>query len=266
VHDANGLISDFVEKPPKENAPTNEINAGTYLFEREMLDWIPAGRNVSIEREAFPEIIASERLYSYTTDDYWMDLGRPDEYLAAHVDILAGRMPMLQPPLPARVYVEDGATIDPTVELGPNAVVGTGSIVGPRAVVRGSVLWNNVTIERGAVVEGAIVASGAKIRRDARVHEESVVGHYTVVPAGTVLERGSRVGATAPISGHEPTAIFLPLTQVSETLISPSLDGSVSSGLLSSNTRYKKGRPFQASFVTVGGEETKVSQHDHLIR
>lgn len=200
VSGADACISGFIEKPPRENAPTNVINAGTYLFEREVLDLIPAGRNVSIERETFPAIVASRRLYSYTTEDYWMDLGRPDEYLQAHADILAGRMPMLEPPFPVRAYVEAGATIDPTAQLESNAVVGRGSTIGPRAVLRDSVLWDNVTIEEGAIVEGAIIATGATIGRDARVHEDSVIGHYTAVPAGAVLEPGSRVGATAPIA------------------------------------------------------------------
>lgn len=200
VCDAEECISGFIEKPAKEDAPTNVINAGTYLFERDVLDLIPAGRNVSIERETFPAIVAGRQLHSYTTGDYWMDLGRPDEYLQAHADILAGRMPMLEPPFPIRSYVEAGATIDPSAQLGPNAVVGRGSTVGPHAVVRDSVLWDHITIEDSAVVEGAIVATGATIGRGARVHEESVIGHYAAVPAGAVLEKGSRVGANAPIS------------------------------------------------------------------
>jgi len=127
VHDWNGLITEFVEKPPKETAPTHEINAGTYLFEREILDFIPSGRNVSIERETFPAVIAAGKgLYSYTTDDYWMDVGRPEQYLAAHVDILEGRIPMLQLEPGVSVYAEAGVSIDPTAIVGPNVVSGTG--------------------------------------------------------------------------------------------------------------------------------------------
>ena len=77
VHDATGRISAFVEKPKREEAPTNEVNAGTYLLDRSVLDAIPAGRPVSIERETFPELIASGKaLYAYTTSDYWIDLGQ----------------------------------------------------------------------------------------------------------------------------------------------------------------------------------------------
>lgn len=215
VHDAETRISAFVEKPPRETAPTNEINAGTYLFEREILDFIPPGRNVSIERETFPQVIASGKgLYSYTTSDYWMDLGKPEQYLAAHADILEGRMPMLLEPgvsgdgapllanarVNEPVHADAGIRIDATAELGPNVVLGEGCVVGARAILRDTVLWDNVTIGDGARVEGSIVASGARIGKNAIVGAGSVIGHDAVVPADSTLEAGSRVGATAPIT------------------------------------------------------------------
>ena len=216
VHDEQMRISAFVEKPPRETAPTNEINAGTYLFEREILDMIPAGRNVSIERETFPAVIAAGKgLYSYTTDDYWMDLGKPEQYLAAHNDILAGRMPMLalEPgatgdgaaglgaaTLHSPVHADANVKVAAGAELGPNVVLGDGCSIGARAIVRNSVLWDGVVVEDGAIIEGAIVASGCRIGSEARVLEGSVIGHDTTIERGRVLERGSRVGATAPIS------------------------------------------------------------------
>jgi mannose-1-phosphate guanylyltransferase len=216
VHDADGRISSFVEKPPRETAPTNEINAGTYLFEREILDMIPGGRNVSIERETFPEVIASgQGLYAYTTSDYWIDLGRPEQYLAAHTDILAGRMPMLEiePGASGKgasvlksvqrvtlpVHVDEGVTIDPTATVGPNAVLGTGVTIGARAIVRNSVLWDGVRIEEEASVESSIVASDAVVGAGARLPAGSVIGHDAVIEPGTLLEPGARVGATEPI-------------------------------------------------------------------
>jgi len=217
VHDADGRISAFVEKPPKGSEPTNEVNAGTYLFEREILDVIPAGRNVSIERETFPRIIAEGKgLYAYTTDDYWMDLGKPEQYLAAHRDVLARRMPMLavEPGVSGQgaaalrglagltppVHADAGVKIDPSAKIGPDAVLGTGCSVGASAIVRDSVLWDGVTIEAGAIVEGAIIASRAHIGAGAHVAPGSVIGHDSVIEAGTKLEPDSRVGASAPIT------------------------------------------------------------------
>ena len=200
VHDDSGLISAFVEKPPKETAPTNDVNAGTYLFEREILDLIPPGRNVSIERETFPHVIETGKgLYAVTTDDYWIDLGRPEHYLQAHRDALAGRI-ALPGVAPGVIHLDAGASIDPTAHVGPDVVIGAGSSVGPRAVVRDSVLWDGVTIEEGARVEGAILASGVRIGRGAVVPQGSVIGHNTAIAPGQILERDSRVGAGAPIA------------------------------------------------------------------
>jgi mannose-1-phosphate guanylyltransferase len=216
VCDADGCISAFIEKPPKENAPTNVINAGTYLFEREVLDLIPGGRNVSIERETFPAVIgAGKGLYAYTTADYWMDLGKPEQYLEAHRDVLARRMPMLavEPGVTGEgasafqgasvhepVHADKAVQIDPTAEIGPNVVLGRGCSVGASAIVRDSVLWDGVMISEGAIVEGAIVASDVRVGSGARISPGCVIGHDSEIPPGTVLEPGSRVGATAPIS------------------------------------------------------------------
>jgi mannose-1-phosphate guanylyltransferase len=215
VHDAGGRISAFVEKPPRETAPTNEINAGTYLFEREILDMIPAGRNVSIERETFPAVIASGKgLYAYTTDDYWMDIGRPEQYLAAHNDILAGRMPMLIEPgasgegaavlsrvkrVTLPVHVDADVLVDPSAEIGPNVVLGAGVRVGARARVRDSVLWDGVKIADDAIVEGSILASNVSVGTGAHVAEGGVIGHDATIDAGAQLEPGARLGATEPI-------------------------------------------------------------------
>jgi mannose-1-phosphate guanylyltransferase len=217
VHDEGAKISAFVEKPPKGTEPTNEINAGTYLFERDVLDLIPAGRNVSIERETFPQIIALDRgLYAYTTDDYWMDVGRPEQYLRAHADILERRLPILagEPGvsgagapqlrelrhLNAPVHADAGVQADPSIAIGPNVVLGENCRIAARAVLRNCVLWDNVMIGEGAIVEGAIVASGARVGAAARILEGSVIGHDVDIPPGEVVAAGSRVGATAPIS------------------------------------------------------------------
>ncbi len=214
VHDESGRISQFVEKPPKGTEPTNEVNAGTYLLEPEVLKMIPPGRNVSIERETFPKILAGNHaLYAYTTDDYWIDLGRPEHYLSAHRDILNGTMPLrLEPGINgpgkstahgsnviAPVFIGDGVQIDDTAKVGPNVVLGDGCIVDAGARIEDSVLWDNVTVQRGATIEEAIIASGARVGEGAKVSRGSVLGHDVVIEAETIVPEGGRVGPTAPI-------------------------------------------------------------------
>ena len=89
----DGRVVRFVEKPPPGTEPSNLINAGTYVFEPEVLTRIPAGRPVSVERDTFPLVAAGGRLHALVTDDYWIDAGRPDTYLQANLDLVSGRRP-----------------------------------------------------------------------------------------------------------------------------------------------------------------------------
>lgn len=214
VHDESGRISQFVEKPPKGTEPTNEVNAGTYLLDPKVLAMIPPGRNVSIERETFPKILAENNaLYAYTTDDYWIDLGRPEHYLSAHRDILTGLMPLQLEPgvngpgkakvhgenVTAPVFIGDDVEIDPSAKVGPNVVLGDGCKIGAGARLTDSVLWDNVTVEPNAKIDEAIIASGARIGAGATVSVGSVLGHDVVIESNTVVPEGGRVGPTAPI-------------------------------------------------------------------
>ena len=214
VHDQAGRVLTFVEKPRAGTAPTDEINAGTYLLEAAVLDAIPSGRSVSIERETFPELLAAgAHLHAHVTADYWLDLGRPEHYLAAHRDVLDGRL-VLWPPadgdaLRGRTYareatdapqgvllpghVAEGASIASSASVGPYTVLGRDSRVGERAVVRGSILWDGVAIDPGAVVEDAILASNVHVGAGARIGAGSVIGHDVVVKPNAVVPQNARL-------------------------------------------------------------------------
>ena len=71
-------------------APTNWINAGTYVLEPSVLDRIPTGRKVSIERETFPAMVADGTLYALQCDAYWVDAGTPATYLQVQLDLIDG--------------------------------------------------------------------------------------------------------------------------------------------------------------------------------
>ena len=88
--DHDMLVHRFIEKPAYDEVTTNLVNAGVYVLEPEVLGMIPAGREVSIEREIFPEIQASGRLRAYVSSSYWNDIGTPRSYLAASHDVLSG--------------------------------------------------------------------------------------------------------------------------------------------------------------------------------
>jgi mannose-1-phosphate guanylyltransferase len=204
VHDQTGRISQFVEKPPKGTEPTNEINAGTYLLEPGVLKFIPPGRNVSIERETFPKILAEgQSLYAYTTNDYWIDVGRPEQYLTVHRDVLSGAMPLrVEPGTNGSVHIGEGSRVDPSAKLGPNVVLGKNCTVGANAVLRDCVLWDEVAVEEGATIEDTIIASRSHIGANAKIGKGTVIGHDARIEPGTVVPEGSRIGPTAPIGAR----------------------------------------------------------------
>jgi mannose-1-phosphate guanylyltransferase len=204
VHDETGRISQFIEKPPKGTEPTNEINAGTYLLEPQVLQFIPPGRKVSIERETFPKLLAEgEPLYAYTTNDYWIDVGRPEHYLTLHRDIFNGTMPLkVEPGRNGSVHIGEGSRVDPTAKLGPNVVLGKNCAIGANVEICDSVLWDGVTVEDGAVIEETIIASGSRIGANAKIGKGSVIGHDARIEPGMVLPEGSRIGPTAPIGAR----------------------------------------------------------------
>ena len=183
--DAQGRVESFIEKPSRETAPTNLINAGTYVLEASVLARIPADRPVSIERETFPAMAADGTLYGYATDDYWLDTGRPDQYLQANLDLLDGAR--LGPPIdPLGI----GAVVEPGAQVA-RSVVGAGCRVERGATVTSSVLMPCASVAAGAVVADSIVGRGVVVGAGARLIDV-VIGDNERVTGGTVLD-GVRV-------------------------------------------------------------------------
>ncbi|HEY4608694.1 MAG TPA: NDP-sugar synthase, partial [Ilumatobacteraceae bacterium] len=149
--DDSGRIVRFVEKPPPGTEPSNQINAGTYVLEPSVLDLIPAGRRVSIERDTFPQVVARGRLFAMPTDDYWLDAGNPVLYLQANLDLLAGT----RHPLTA-VGAHDNARIRSTAVVN-NSIVAAGATVEEDAVITDSVLLSDAVVEARAVVANSVV-------------------------------------------------------------------------------------------------------------
>src|ERR687896_1988191 len=84
------VVHRFIEKPAADEVTTNLVNAGIYVLEPEVLEMIPRGQEISIEREIFPELQAKGRLRAYISSSYWRDIGTPRSYLAASHDVLSG--------------------------------------------------------------------------------------------------------------------------------------------------------------------------------
>ncbi len=164
--DAAGAVLDFTEKTGEE--VPGEINAGTYVLERSVLDLIPPDVEVSIEREVFPQLVG-DGLCATRLEGYWMDIGTPERYLQATWDILEGRVASRVKPTGHGMFLGAEATVADSATLGPRAVISTGCEVGEGALVEGSVLLDGATIGEGAKVSGSILSAGASVAPGAEV-------------------------------------------------------------------------------------------------
>jgi NDP-sugar pyrophosphorylase family protein len=199
--DDDGRVTAFVEKPPAGLAPTNCINAGTYVLEPEVLDRIPSGRRVSVERETFPALVAEGRLYARRSDEYWLDTGTPEAYLRANADLVAGRRGL--PPAPGAEEASDGVWVIGSAqlsgELRPASLVGSGARLEPGSFVAGSVVGSGVRVSRHARVEGSVLLPGAVVG-EGSVVRRSIVGLGAVVGRGCTVEAETIVGDGAAVA------------------------------------------------------------------
>ena len=183
----DGRVTRFVEKPTKGKAPSNLINAGVYVLEREVLDFIPGGKPVSIEREVFPKLLKMG-LNGFRFEGYWADAGTLHNYLRSMKLLLSASGSSIN----RSATIEEGATVQKPVALGPrcrvNGIVGPNASLGADCVINGgkvedSALLSKVIVRKGAVVLRSIVGEGCMIEAGASV-VDTILGEKTVVKAG----------------------------------------------------------------------------------
>jgi mannose-1-phosphate guanylyltransferase len=187
----DGEVEAFLEKRPGP-APTNRINAGAYVLEREIVERIPAGRAVSIEREIFPELVG-DGLYGYLSDGYWIDIGTPERYLEATYDLLAGRVESELPERDETASLVYEPCITSGARIGPLSVLGRHCSVGDGSTIERAVLHEDVRVGQECEVVESVVADGARVEDGARIGPDAVVGAGAVVPQGAVVGAGARI-------------------------------------------------------------------------
>lgn len=191
---AAGRVTEFVEK--SANPPTNQVNAGCYVFRRSVIDVIPAGRVVSVEYETFPGLLARDAvIMGHVEAAYWLDVGTPAAFVQASCDLVLGRMPV--DPGPDRgdsreALFLDGSAVAADATVGGGSTVGAWAVVETGATVQASVLFDHVVVERGAKVSRSVLGRGARVCAGAVV-DEAVIGDGAVVGPGNELRGGLRL-------------------------------------------------------------------------
>jgi mannose-1-phosphate guanylyltransferase len=152
---ADGQVEAFLEK--MENPVTNWINAGCYVFNREVIDSIPPDTVVSVERETFPGLISDKRrVFGYKEAAYWLDIGNPGALFKGSRDLVA-----------ADFLVSSSAEVDTTAVLTGGTSIGAGAQIGAGAILDNCIISARAIVKPGAhmtrtfLAEAAVVEEGA---------------------------------------------------------------------------------------------------------
>nr|WP_214320948.1 NDP-sugar synthase [Nonomuraea sediminis] len=190
--DGDGRVTAFLEKTP--NPVTNRINAGCYVFTRSVIDSIPAGEVVSVERETFPGLIESgDLVLGYADRTYWLDVGTPAAFVKGSADLVLGRLASPALPGPTGEYLAlPGAVVSPEAKVRAGSTVGARAVVEAGATVDGSVLGDDCVVHTGATVTDSVIGRGARVCAGAVVHD-AVIGDGAVVGHGNELRAGVRI-------------------------------------------------------------------------
>ncbi|MTD55009.1 NDP-sugar synthase [Amycolatopsis pithecellobii] len=190
--DENGRVTAFLEKTP--NPPTDQINAGCYVFRRSVVESIPAGRRVSVERETFPGLLADGAyVHGFVDASYWLDVGTPEAFVRGSADLVRGFAPTSALPGPVgESLVLDGAKVAGGATVSGGSTIGPGSAIAAGARVTGSVLFDRVKVAEDATVENSVLGNGTIVGKGA-VLRGVVLGDGASVGAGCELLHGARV-------------------------------------------------------------------------
>ena len=200
--DGDNRVEAFLEKTDGE-VPTNRINAGAYILEREVIEeLVPAGRAVSFEREVFPKLVG-HGLYGWAADGYWIDIGTPERYLESTHDLLSGAVDSTLPPRDETGSLVGDGCLTAGARIGPQTVLGQHCSVGSDSSVERSVLHDRVFVGSDCSIREAVLAERVRVGDGARIGRGAMVGAGAQIAPGAVVEEDARIDPDAVVQAEE---------------------------------------------------------------
>src|SRR5262249_6548183 len=192
--DEAGRVKRFLEKPKPEEVTCNTINAGVYILEPRVLDYVPEGEPFMFEYGVFPQLLENgEHFFAYVFNGYWKDIGTSASYLEANMDVINGGVHVLPrsaheqgEKFDAAAAIGDTAIVDPTCTLRAgveiiNSVVSRNCFIEENARIEDSVIRGGSRVGAGALVQGAVVGKSCHIGKNVVVAPGAVLGDKSVL-------------------------------------------------------------------------------------
>ena len=164
VTDNNGYITEFQEKPSVEEAKSNYINTGIYIFDYKIFDYIPENTFYDFAKNVFPKLVERNEINTFEVSEYWSDIGTINQYIQSNEDVFLGKCNFLHNKIVelqnGASYIADEACIIPqNVTFKGKSVIGKNTKIGRNAIIENSIIWDNVVISDDVHIENCVIAS-----------------------------------------------------------------------------------------------------------
>jgi len=191
--DAKGRIQKFKEKPRKEEAFSSLVNAGIYVLEPEVLEFIPPDQKFDFAKDLFPKLLSKGvPLYGSRIDGVWMDIGQPHDLWKASMEVVRREgKPLRRAGVKSEgpVILDDAARVDEGVTIRGPCYVGPGAVLRAGSVVDNACLYESARLEGKAIVRNSIVLEGSVIGASAEILD-------SVVSRNCTIEEGARIASS----------------------------------------------------------------------
>jgi NDP-sugar pyrophosphorylase family protein len=212
-------IKRFVEKPASWEEPSNLVNAGIYVLDPKIFDYIPSSHSVSIEREVFPKLAKEGSLYGYVFEDVWLDIGEPADYFRANWLLLNKQTERTSlekntkikndveiiPP----IKVAEKAVIERKSKIGPYAILGKKVNVGKGASIRKSIVFPETTVCESASINGSVIGENVVIGKNVKIGEGCIIGDCVTIQDNVILPSGVSVCPHKKVTESMSTAKYV---------------------------------------------------------
>ena len=186
VSDNEGKVKAFQEKPSIEEALSDSINTGIYLFEPEIFDHIPSGKKFDIGSDLFPKLVENNLpFYELPMDFEWVDIGKVPDYWSAIRSVLQGKVRQVDIPgkeVKPGVYTGLNVAVnwDKVNIKGPVYIGGMSRIEDGATIIGPSMIGPSCCICEGATIDNSIIFDYSKIGKGVRLVDKLVFGRYCV--------------------------------------------------------------------------------------
>jgi mannose-1-phosphate guanylyltransferase len=174
----NGNIIGFIEKPRQKDAPSNFINAGAYLLEPTVLDFIKTGHLISMEKEIFPKIIDDTgRFFGFKFKGYWMDIGRISSYIKVNKFLIRKKK--------IDNYIGKNTEILGTLK---NCCIGNNVYIGNNSTLDSVIIYDNVNIDNEVIINNCVIGENCKIGKSSNL-KNTVIGDNESLKENSILDK-----------------------------------------------------------------------------